>query len=445
MHLPRRLVAVAAATGAVAAFGVLGPSPQAIAATPTDNGSTTSVAGSFYPVDVQRLLGTPGGGGYGVLADGSTTVTVQGHPGLPSSGVSAVVANVVISTGSRDSVVSVSADEDDSAAQKVRIPASTTRAVLLTVPLAMTGGFRVHATADSTVSVDLEGFYAADDTVIASVGTSGGYQPVDPQRVYDSAAGTGPVAAKERRLLSVDLGAASSHVTALLLRVNAAASTAAGSLSVEPSSSSEPWPSVAYPAGTASSNLAVVPAELDNDGRLDVSLANNGAAPTNVSVDLIGFYDDGQLGPNLRFRPLAPTAVTDTATDSSSWTLPATGTVTVTPDENVLDDSTFGLVGLLQIAPASAGHLTDLTVTSEESEADTDLAAATLTTSTASVSPVQPEVGADGSLQLSSSTGTGAVSLDVVGTFESSPPVADGSPRTWVPPISGWQIDAVAR
>ncbi|MEP6650569.1 MAG: hypothetical protein ABJA74_11770 [Lapillicoccus sp.] len=446
MHPRRRATAIVAAMVAAAGFGV----PTAVAAPkkpadPQPGGSSlphaVPSAGTFYPTKVARLLGSTETG-YAVGPGTAVTVAVTGLAGLPSSGVSAVVVNVTAVAGAADAGLSFGPAGAPAAPPLLVAPAGSTRSVLLTLPLAATGALDVNTTAVATVSVDLVGFYAGDDTVLGSRGVSGGYQPVDVTRVFDTDQSQ-PLAAGTRQVVAVDLGTtATPHTTALLLRATAKGTQAPGTLALGSADAPVPLvPSVPFVAGAPASNLAVVSASSALDGRLDVAVTNGSTGATGVTIDLVGFYDDGALGPNLRFRPLPQTRVVDTSTGVGATALQPGRRATVTPSDGVVGDSTFGVVGVVTATPAGAPA--GLTVDKPEATPTEDAEVAAGTTSV----PVQAEVGASRGLGLQARTGSPPtdVTMDVTGSFEAYPPVTNPAARGWVAPVSGWQVSGTAR
>jgi hypothetical protein len=446
MFLRRRAMAVVATTIAAAGIGLATAGPSLARSDerpPAAGGSlgptAVPAAGTFYPVAPQRLLGSEAGG-HAFGPGGVAGVSVAGHGGLPSSGVSAVLVNVItVADAAAATSLSFAPTGSTAPAPLVTVPAGATSSTLLTVPLATAGAFDVTASSTATVSVDVVGFYAADDTVVASHGISGGYQPVETTRLYDSAR-TGPLGPRASARFAVDLGTAvNAHATALLLLVAVKGdTTTAGTLTVS-SAGGAPSGSVAFAAGRASSNLALVTANPHSVDLLDVVVSNTSAGAAGVDVDLLGFYDDGSLGPNLRFRPLPQTRVLDTLKALGVTSLQPGRRATLAPSRSVVGDSTFGLVGVLT---GSAGATTVLRLDDTEGTAS-DSVDVPLDTTPASL-PVQPEVGARGRLSFTVPGGGPPVTaeLDVVGSFEAYPPVGNPAARGWVPPVSSWQISA---
>jgi len=434
-------------------------------------------------------------------------VPVLGRPGLPTGGVSAVVLNVTTTaTGPRAALLGIRPGVGPLSTSRpltsATVPSGGTRTTLVTVPLDPSGSLDVVTSAPAEVTLDLVGLYAADDTVVATLGPSGGYQPGDPVRLLGPGAGAGatspdpdrldptpspvptvdpalaqPVPARGVRRLAVDLGAeAAQHVTALLVRVSVVSSPAAGTVTVAPGAgaptgaatptvvdpAAQPGDSIAAAAvvttptlslerGVTASNLAVVPAVLDDDGLIGLTVSNGVSGPVPVRVDLVGFYDDGGLGADLRFRALPDARLIDTRTAGGAGPLTDSGPA-VRPSADVVSDNTFGLVGSLT-ALTTAGRPTDVAVRRD----DLDTAALSPTApppaagsvpvaaGDQATTPLQVEVGDSGGIVLTASTGPAQAVVDVVGSLEAYPAVEDPSLRDWVPAVPAWQVRAVVR
>jgi len=253
---------------------------------------------------------------------------------------------------------------------------------------------------------------------------------------------TQPLGAGARQLIDVDLGtAATPHTTALLVRATATGPAAQGTLAVGAVGAAASVPSVAFAAGATSSNLAVVPATLDADGRLGVAVTNASSGATSLTLDLVGFYDDGALGPNLRFRPLPQTRVVDTSTSVGATALQPGRRTTVTPSDAVVGDSTFALVGV--VTATSSGGPAGIDVDTPEATTASDVEVVAGTTTVA----VQAQVGAARGLGLRTRDGSAptGITVDVTGSFEAYPPVTNPAARGWVPAVPSWQVAATPR
>ena len=442
MHPRRRATAIVAAMVAAAGIGASSAVALPTKTADPDSGGilprAVPAAGTFYPTSVARLLGS-NDAGYAVQPGAGATIAVAGRAGLPMSGISAVVVNVTAVAGPTDAALSFAAVGTPAPPPLLVAPAGRTRSALLTLTLGSGDSIDVTTTAPAAVAADLVGFYAADDTVLGSHGVSGGYQPVDVTRVFDSDTAQA-LAAGGRQVLAVDLGtAATPHTTALLVRATVKGAQAPGTLTVGTSTAGTP--SVPFAAAVPATNLAVVPASADADGRLDVAVTNASTGATGVAVDLVGFYDDGALGPNLRFRSLPQTRVVDTASWLGTGALEPGRRTTVTPGESVVGDSTFGVVGVATTTPV--GGSAAVSVDTPEAKRATDVDVPAGTTSV----PVQTEVSASRGLALKSRAGSAptGVTVDVTGSFEAYPPVTNPAARGWVPPVSGWQVSATPR
>ncbi|MDQ6714886.1 MAG: hypothetical protein M3Z83_02095 [Actinomycetota bacterium] len=460
----RRLRALLAAAVLATAAGVGILSPAALAATPPGGAPyAVPAAGTYYPTEVQRLLGS--GAGYPLSADTDVTVPVVGQGALPSAGISAAVVNVTASAGPSGAMFGAGGTPSASQTPMVTVPPDATVSTLLTVPLGTSGSFDLHAVGGPVaVTADLVGFYASDDTIVASRGVSGGYQPADPVRLYDSqpaarrsvfdlsagpadgplaAPTAGPVAPTGQTSLRVDLGrGVAAHVVALALRVSAVAPSAAGALTVWGDGARPQLSTVSYATGRPATNLAVVPVQAGPDGGLDVELANSGSAAVDVTVDLVGFYDDGGLGPNLRFRPLTPTRVVDSSSRVGTAALATDTPATLLAPSGVAGDSTVALVGVLTaVSPTSATEVTLWPHGADQPEIVDLQAPAGVTTSVA----VQPELDPTNALDLATTTGPTQLRFDVTGSFEAFPPVTNPALKGWVHVLSSWQVSAVAR
>ncbi len=491
----------------VVASGGLAVAPvvTADAVTPPDPVAVANPsAGCFYPLSATRLLG--GATGRPVVPGTPVRVPVLGRPGLPTGGVSAVVLNVTTTaTGPRAALLGLRPGAGPLATSRpstsATVPPGATRTTLVTVPLDPSGALEVVTTAPASVTLDLVGLYAADDTVVATLGPSGGYQPGDPVRLLGPGAGAAvsasdpdaldptpspaptvdpvlaqPVPARGVRRLAVDLGAeAAQHVTALLVRVSVVSSPGVGRVTVAPGTGSSAGastptavdpgavsddpttasavvttPTLSLQRGVTVSNLAVVPAVLDDDGLIGLTVSDDLPVAVPVRVDLVGFYDDGGLGADLRFRALPAARLLDTRTAGGAGPLTAAGRA-LRPPADVVGDNTFGLVGsLTTLTPA--GRATEVSVRRD----DLDDAAASPTTPSAAGSvpvaagdqattPLQVEVGDGGGVLLTASTGPSQAVIDVVGSLEAYPAVEDPTLRDWVPAVPAWQVRAVAR
>ncbi len=465
MRLRRRVLGTIAVTAAAVGLVMGNPaSSQARTSDPIASGSPTPMArpaaGTFYPTDAERVVGGTSGG-HQVSPNSPLTVSTASSAGLPSSGMSAVVANLTVTAGSSDVSVGAAPTVAGGVAATLPgllgVPAGTTRSSLLTIPLGPLGSFDVAVTGGvATVTADVVGFYAADDTVVAARGVSGGYQPITARRLVD-ATGAAAVPAGASKVIGVDLGsAANEHATALLVRVSARDTTAAGALTATapligplvatpaapPTSAQSAAEStaqglphmaaVSFSPASPASNLAVIPARLGEDGTIGLEVGNVSMAPVGVVVDLVGFYDDGTIGPNLRFRPLPQTRVIDTRAGVAMTPLVSGRPQTVTPASTVVGDSTFGLVGVLTTTTATATSVDVTPEAPETTEPAGQVAAGAILVSAGSTSSaVQVEVATARTVAVGDETGT--QSAQSAPSVPSAPSVASAPPPPTAP------------
>jgi hypothetical protein len=156
---------------------------------------------------------------------------------------------------------------------------------------------------------------------------------------------------------------------------------------------------------------------------------------------MVGFYDDGALGPNLRFRPLPQTRVVDTSTSFWATAVQPGGRATVTPSDAVVGDSTFALVGV--VTATASGGPAGIDVDAPEAPTSSGVEVASGTTTV----PVQAQVGAARGLGLRARDGSAptGITVDVTGSFEAYPPVTNPAARGWVAAVSRWQVAATPR
>jgi len=110
-------------------------------------------------------------------------------------------------------------------------------------------------------------------------------------------------------------------------------------------------------------NAAIVPVAHTVEGGKDYSIIqfrNASAGNTNVAVDVVGVYLDGQLFPDLRFTAITPTRVVDTRFGIGGLTRfgPQETKSAVVPDALLTDDA-YGFAGnLTAVTPSGSTYLT---------------------------------------------------------------------------------------
>jgi hypothetical protein len=274
---------------------------------------------AYHPLQPARIedtrsgSGLPGSGaapGTGGLLD----VQAAGVGGVPATGATAVLINLTV-TGPTAAgyVVGYPAGVATPLASTVDFTAGVTRANLAVVTLGRGGQFSVYNSAGTTqVVVDVEGWYGP--------ASSGGdlFNPVPPQRVADTRAGSGQPYAGQGlgpgQSLTVQVagmgGIPATGAQAVVMNLTATDATAASFLTVYPSGSAQPSTSdLNFTAGQTVANQVVVP--LGANGSITVY---NSQGAVDFIVDVAGWY--GSSG--LAFHPLGPARAVDTRSGSGT-------------------------------------------------------------------------------------------------------------------------------
>ena len=160
---------------------------------------------------------------------------------------------------------------------------------------------------------DVVGFYAVDDSMVGQFGVGGQYQPVTPERLFDSRTDWGvKLPAGQGVRVGVDYGAdINPHIRALVVNVTAVDPSFAGYLATWDGSGQPPGTSTLnYTGGGIVPNMAVVPVSLCCGGFPSIGVYTQ--ADSHVIVDILGFFDDSSLPDGLRFTPQTPVRIADT-------------------------------------------------------------------------------------------------------------------------------------
>ncbi|MFG2988846.1 hypothetical protein ACGFZK_06000 [Streptomyces sp. NPDC048257] len=319
----------------------------------------------FTPYTPTRLLDTRFGTGVtqGKVGPGASTRVKVGGNGKIPAGVTAVVLNVTV-TNTTDSgfITAFPEGSERPTTSNVNHKAGQTVPNLVIVPVGKNG--YVELSNRGWQSVDL----IADVTGYFTHTASSGYTPVDPTRFVDTREGLGTAkrklggqstfATQISGLRGVPQG-----ITAVALNVTVTNPQGAGHLTVYPTSGSIPTTSnLNFNAGQTIANSVIVPVSADGK----ISVFNGAWSPTDVVVDVVGYYSkDSQSA----FLPLTPERVFDTREPSdpvygplwgdsyiylpishsnrsiTGWVFNSTvtntngsGYLTVTPDPNSRDD-----------------------------------------------------------------------------------------------------------
>jgi hypothetical protein len=335
----------------------------------------------------------------------------------------------------------------------INFVAGTNRANMVTVPLGTVGsdaGKISIYNPQGTVQViaDVMGYYVADGAT-----TAGGlYQQAMPQRLLDTRDPSfgGPLGSEWSVSVPVDYNDPAtpavdlnSHITALVVNITAVRPTKPGYLTSGDGGPVVPETSTLnFAPGTVTPNMAIVPVGPCSDctgdwyGKPSITVLNGSAGTVHVLVDVVGFFDDGQLGDGLRFKPLTPTRIVDTRTGLGTTTLAAGETKPVTAPAPVAGNDTYALVTnttavmptLTTFLTLWAGAETQPGVSNLNAVKDQVVANVTVT-----------DVGNGNVFDVYNSVGVTNVVVDVMGTMEFIPNtvpaaaarVVASAPRTW--------------
>jgi uncharacterized protein YkwD len=260
----------------------------------------------YHPVAPSRILDTRLGPG--PVGPGATLgLQVAGQGGIPSTGVSAVVLNVTVTSPTAPSYLTVfPAGEAMPTASNLNYVPGQTVPNLVTAKLGSGGRLSIFNAAGSVdVIADVAGWY--DNGTLA---TGARFHAVAPGRILDTRLGGGPVGGGATAGLQVagHAGVPASGVTAVVLNVTVTNPTAPSYLTVFPAGEARPNASnLNYVPGQTVPNL--VTAKLGSGGRLSIF---NAAGSVDVIADVAGWYDNGTLATGARFHPVTPSRILDT-------------------------------------------------------------------------------------------------------------------------------------
>lgn len=242
--------------------------------------------GRYHPLPGTRLLDTRAGGG-ALPAGVPLDVVVTGLGGVPTTGVSAVVLNVVaVEPTALTHLTAWPTGEPRPATSTVNAAPGTTLANQVVLRPGAGGAVAVvNASGSTHVVVDLIGWY--DE----GLHEGGGFHPVDPHRIRDTRTEgrvLGPQESLPVRVLGVG-EVPTEGVAAVVVNVTAVAAPRPGFLKVSPQGVDRPPVStVNTPAGWTGANLQLVSPGVDGEV---VVWANAGGVA--VAVDVVGWFDAG--------------------------------------------------------------------------------------------------------------------------------------------------------
>jgi len=392
-----------AAGGSVAVtFHPTGPASQGAQSGQSGQGV---VSGRFHPLTPARVLDTRTTASP-VRAGTDRQVRVTGVGGVPSSGVSAVVLNATVPPAPASGYLQLypTGNKPATPTSNVnwRVERTAANAATVAVGAGGTVGLQVGA-GTAHVVLDVVGWYgdAADP---------GGdrYQPLTPHRILDTgAAGAGgPVTPTTDRTLPVAGygGVPSSGASAVVLTLTALNPTRAAYLQVYPAGNRPAQPTSNTNVVPGQSVAALVTSPLGAGGAVQLHVS---AGSVGFVADVLGYYTAG----GSRYVPLTPRRVLDTRT-AAPVTAGADRTVPVAGRNGVPAGATAVMVNATAVGASQP-------LTLEIYPSGNAPATRTSTVSVQDRYPVPDLVamrlGTGGAINLSASTASTDVVLDVVG------------------------------
>ena len=421
-------------------------------AVPLHVSAVRSVVGTYYPMATPtRIMDTRTGNGgvKGKIGAGrKIDLKVAGRDGLPWTGIGAAVLNVTVSGPTANSFVTVyPGGEALPTASTINFAKGWLGSNHATVKLGAGGDVSVYnRNGETDVVIDVIGFYAGDESVMAARGMGAQVQWYEPFRVMDTRT-RGLIPAGGEFNAWIDFPRYNPKVKGLILNVTAVSPQKAGFLTVWSGEGPRPNTStVNYAAGKVVPNLTYVktmpcPSGSCNGATGAARYRLYTSATTHIVVDLVGVVDDGTEVDGMRFTPMSPTRIVDSRIGQGLPTAlgpNATGKVTA-PSAMVTDATQVLAMNVTAVAPTAN---TVVTVW----PADTGRPKPTAS----NLNPAPGQVVSNGVLgvlgpqdafHVSNLSGSTHLVADVVGTFQVYAGTAAGTRRATAKPTvtgSGW-------
>ena len=319
--------------------------------------------GAIRVLDTRSALGAPK---QPVGSDGVVRLKIAGTPGIPASGVSAIVLNLTDTNATTDSFVTAYPDGTAlPTASNLNFKAGQTNANLVTVPVGKDGYVDLYNRSGKVdLIADIEGYYT---TTPNESGIMSYLVPTAPTRVLDTRYGVGSGKAKlgPNSSLVLNLPQAGDVATdGALLNLTVTGGTADSYLTIYCGSTNPPTAStIDFRRGQTVSNLALT---MVCNTQVDIY---NHAGSVDVIADLQGLFTDNLdysgTSSSLKGGPVvvtAPTRILDTryGVGTAKARLGVGGTITlkVAGVGQVPADTRAVLVNLTGVAPTAGTYLT---------------------------------------------------------------------------------------
>ncbi|MEH1124684.1 choice-of-anchor D domain-containing protein [Micromonospora sp. CPCC 206061] len=327
--------------------------------------------GTYYPRTPARLMDTRNGTGVrkGVLGKQSTvSLQVTGRGGVPSTGVSAVVLNVTVTSPTWASYLTAyPTGQSRPTASNLNYPKGWTGANSVTVPVGAGGKVDFYNHSGSThVIADVVGFYAGSSSVMSSLGTGNELIRTVPSRLMDTRTdGDGKLPGGYWIRQAVDYGEWNSFIQAFAVNITAVSPGGHGYLSAWNGAGDPPNTSTLnFSPGTTVPNMAIVPVQTCYEswcyGMPMYGVYNGSNAGTHIVVDIVGFFETRSDVSGLRFKPIKPTRIADSRiAQGLPGAVGAGVTATVTTPSTIAGPDTLGLsLNVTAVSPTANTYVT---------------------------------------------------------------------------------------
>lgn len=289
--------------------------------------STATAPAQYFPLSPTRICDTRPTApknqctGKTLGPNSVLTVSVAGQASIPTSGVTAIVANLTAVDTTATSYLTVyPAGNSPPLASNLNWMAGETIPNLVTVQLGTSGEIDIYNHAGSVdVIVDVEGYYAQSTT------SAGLFNPISPLRVCDTRA-TAPQnqctgkTLSPNSVLNVKItpqgSLPASGIEAIAANVTAVGPTApaGGYLTVYPEGTTQPLASnLNFSYDETIANRVVVPI---NQSTGEISIYNY-TGYTNVIIDINGWFTNSSLSTGYKFSSISPVRICDTRSAST--------------------------------------------------------------------------------------------------------------------------------
>ena len=276
--------------------------------------------GTVIPVSARRLLDTRSG--FGAASAGSVgarralALPVAGRGGVPTSGVSAVVLNLTVTSPQTGGYLTAWADGTSRpGTSNLNFGPRQTISNTVIAPVGIDGKVALFNGSFGAIQLvaDVTGYVQS-----GTVTTPGGISTLTPSRLLDTRTGLGsaaPLPIGPGRTLALAVtgraGVPTSGVSAVILTVTAATPRAAGYITAWADGTTRPGTSNLNFSKTDTIATTVI-APVGTDGKVD--LYNGAPTATHLVVDVSGYIHSGTVTNPDALTIVAPTRVLDTRT-----------------------------------------------------------------------------------------------------------------------------------